>query len=355
MGFLQGQPQASRLSAMAYSDVRRASLDGQWRTQLTLQNGMRLEPFAQARGDVYSIGGSQIFNIAAGTLSPGASSVSRGYGTIGANLSWPFIRQSGRTDIILEPIAQLAISPNVRPNVRIPNEESVSFEYDETNLFSINRFPGADLYEGGQRLNVGGRATFDWGGNRNASFLVGRTFRAERDPVFTPASGLQGRASDWIVSATVYPYDGLSFFDRARLDSETLNVRRQEAGFTFLRPRFAVGAHYLYNESGVTVSPTGQVGIGRVQTADAGGSVFLTRHWGLGFNVTRDLQAQIWPVAQLGLFYQDECLRLDVIYTHDETYNRLIGDSNSIAVRLTLATLGGVDPGFGRYRSGGGR
>jgi LPS-assembly protein len=38
------------------------------------------------------------------------------------------------------------------------NEDGVSFEFEETNLLRPNKFPGFDLYEGGKRVNVAGRA-----------------------------------------------------------------------------------------------------------------------------------------------------------------------------------------------------
>jgi LPS-assembly protein len=47
-------------------------------------------------------------------------------------------------------------------------------------------------------------------------------------------------------------------------------------------------------------------------------------------------------MAQLSLTYLDECLRVDVIYTHEEYYSATIGPSDSVAIRLTLNTLGGT-------------
>ena len=90
--------------------------------------------------------------------------------------------------------------------------------------------------------------------------------------------------------------------------------------------------------------------IGKVQNAEFSGSTYLTKHWGVLANATRDLQTRIWPVAQLGVFYQDECVRLDILYTHDETYSSVIGASNSVTFRLTLATLGAsISPGAKAY------
>ena len=86
-------------------------------------------------------------------------SITQGLATAGVTVSWPFIRQVGATTIVLEPIAQVALSPDYKVNPDIPNEDDVVFQYDETNLFSPEKFNGFDLYDGGQRLNVGGQAS----------------------------------------------------------------------------------------------------------------------------------------------------------------------------------------------------
>ncbi len=342
--------------SLTYQDSRRGTAEGDWRRDFTFDNGLRISPFAEARGDVYSVGSGQL------TVGPGYAqtvapngTVTRATGTIGTDLSWPFIRPIGGGSIILEPLAQLALSPTVKPNANIPNEDSASFSFDETTLFSTHRFPGYDLYEGGGRLNVGGRATADLGNGRSASLLVGRVFRTERDNVFSAVSGLQGTSSDWITAVSITPLRGLTLFNRARSDADTWKVHREEAGVNLALARSSLTLRYNYDENGVVqvqcnlatcVSPfggtvsNGSTVIGKVQSVEFNGSTYLTKHWGLEANATRDLQTRIWPMAQVGVFYQDECVRLDLLYTHDETYSNVIGTSNAVTLRLTLAALG---------------
>ena len=99
-------------------------------------------------------------------LSPAETNDTRGLGTIGADFSWPFIKPIWNGSLVLEPLVQLIYANKVKFNPNIPNEDSVSFEYDETNLFSINRFSGYDLAEGGARANLGARG--DAGPHRRA-------------------------------------------------------------------------------------------------------------------------------------------------------------------------------------------
>ncbi len=363
------------VTALTYTDYRRASAQADWNRTFTLDMGVRIEPFLQARGDAFSVSDSTLYSFGAtpATISvksnatiltygsayaiatPGQDSIFRGLAQAGANISWPFIRDFGSTSVILEPMAQIVVAPLLGVNPSIPNDDSVSFEYDETNLFALNRFPGADLVESGQRINLGARATADWGGGHEISFIIGRTFRAEPDPAFDTASGLAGTSSDWVTAINFTPVDWFTAYTRARLDADTFTVRRNDTGVNFSLGRDFLSLRYSYNISGyqITAEPGAVVNgvqlplnyvstIAPTQDASIGGQIFLTQHWGLGANVTRDLEENIFPVAQLDLIYQDECLRLDILYNHNQTFGNVIGTSNAITVRLTLSTLGGT-------------
>jgi LPS-assembly protein len=45
--------------------------------------------------------------------------------------------------------------------------------------------------------------------------------------------------------------------------------------------------------------------------------------------------------------YKDECTRLEIVYQREETFNRTLGPSDSVLIRLSLATLG--DAGYRDY------
>ena len=329
-------------SALTYQDNRRASLTGEWRRDMIFRNGIKLEPVVQLRTDVYSIGNGVL------TTSDGVTNSSRpadqvttiGQATAGFTASWPFVRSAGSSSLILEPIVQALVSPRLSPDKNIPNEDSVAFEFDDTNLFTLNRFPGQDLYESGARFNIGARANWLWGRGHSATGTVGRVYRTEPDPAFLIGSGLSGRSSDYVASAEVSPIAGTNFFIRTRLDSETLQVRRDEAGLDVGLPSLRVSARYLYNESGFSIDTNGVTRIGRVEDVTLSGEWFFSKHWGVSANATRDLVLKTNPFAQFGLVYRDECVRIDVIYARDETYRAAIGASDSVSVRLTLATLG---------------
>ncbi len=304
-------------------DSRRATGQAEWRRAFTLPDGLRIEPFGAARFDFYSVS----------NLTPGGptQTSNRALGTAGVDLSMPFIRRSGDTTIVLEPLAEAAISPTSRLNPNIPNLDGVDFVFDETNLFDSNRAPGFDTYDSGARLNVGGRGTIDWGEGRQAVGFIGRSFRSQDDPLIPAISGYSGKSSDWIFAASASPVHGLSLYGRTQLDGDNMALRRAELGANFILPFVRGYARYLRDSTDPSKV---------TRDIEGAADVFVTKHWGFVFYGQRDLEKGVWARRDLGLVYQDECARIEVVYHHEAAFVRLGGPSNSVQLRLTLATLG---------------
>jgi LPS-assembly protein len=316
-------------------DSRRATAEADWRASWTSAMGLRVEPFVNLRADAY-----QLDDLPASSTRVSAHQ-NRAMGTVGADISMPFFRRWKDVTLVLEPLAQVAVSPNVRQIVisrsatgapTYLNEDSIAFEFDESNLFRVNKFPGYDVYEEGARLNVAGRASVLWDDGRRASLLVGRSFRDERDDAFSASSGLASKASDWIVAGDAQPIRGLTLFTRARLDSDTFAVNRAETGAN-VSTKWGLGyIRYLHDARDINGNKT--------ENLDLGGEVYLTKHWGVSAYGNRDLVQDAWVIRDLGVFYRDDCTRVDVIYRHEDTVIGRLGPSDSVAIRLTLATLG---------------
>jgi LPS-assembly protein len=304
---------------------RRGTIQGDWQRAFIFSNGLRLDPFISGRADFYSL---------ADLPAPFQkdATITRGLGTAGVNLSWPFYKAVGPVTYILEPLAQLAISPTLKQDPRIPNEDSVVFEFDDTNLFQVDKSPGFDLIDSGQRLNVGGRATMEFGDGHDASVLVGRSFRAEPDPGLPARTGLSTTESDWIFAAEGSPLRGVDLFSRWRLSSSDFSVRRLEVGADYVSNRFSGSLRYLEEAQ----DPTGQP----VQDLDFRSEVYVLKHWGFTAYGSVAFQSGSWRRRDFGVVYRDDCVRVEVVYRHDETFNRTLGPSSGVFIRLTLATIG---------------
>jgi LPS-assembly protein len=305
------------------TDSRRATGEVDWRGVYTLRSGIRIEPFLNGRVDVYHLS----------DVPPDftSKSVGRLLGDAGVDLSYPLIKTTGSATIVLEPLLEGIAAPDAKPNTEVPNLDSAHFVFDETNLFDPNRAPGFDIYDSGMRLNVGGRATVDWGSGHILRAFLGRSFREKLDITLPPDTGFTNPASDWIFAATATPMTGLTVYTRTQLDGGNLSFRREEAGVS-AAISFAHGyIRYLKDKTNLNAE---------IETVEGSGDVFVTKHWGVVGYLARDLQNNIWARRDFGIVYQDECARIEVVYHYQNADVRLGGASSSVLVRLTLATLG---------------
>jgi LPS-assembly protein len=343
---------ATRLPGL---DSRRVTGEVDWRSAFTSAAGLRLEPFVSLRLDAYHL--NDILTGAGSATDK--RSLTRGLATAGVDLTYPVFRRTKDATIIVEPVVQVAASPDAkqvvlgRDTLGQPiylNEDSVAFEFDETNLFRANKFPGYDLYEDGLRLNVAARAAVLWDDGRRANFLVGRSFRTEENAVFTDRfgrdrTGLRSKTSDWIVAANAQPIRGLSAFVRARLDDDSLDIHRLEAGANVANKYGNGFVRYLTDDFDINlIDPTNPLTLtaNKRENLDVGGEVYVGRNFGVSLYGNRDLARDAWVIRDVGVFYRDDCLRVDIIYRREDTIIGRLQPSESVSVRLTLATLGGT-------------
>ncbi len=311
-------------------DSRRGTVEADWQRTFIFSNGIRIDPFLDVRADIFSLGDLPQVNPM--TPNPKNATIARSLPTAGATVTWPFVKREGALTIVLEPIAQIALSPTLRQDPRIPNEDSIDFEFDQTNLFQIDKSPGFDILDSGQRLNVGGRATVTADNGLGGSVLIGRSFRAEADPDIPASTGLSGTSSDWIFATNATPFKNVTLFTDWRLDSRTFGINRLEAGADFTTSRFDGQIRYLQEAQ----DPTGQ----RVQDLDFHGEFFILKNWGVTTYGAREFTSGVWREEDFGIVYKDQCIRFEIDYRRSNTFNGVLGPHSGIGFRLSLATLG---------------
>ena len=132
-------------------DTRRVSNTVGWTvpTSGAIGDVYRLE--ASLRGDVYNTEGNpETFSSTGGSNATG-----RLLPRVTADWSWPLSATAGGWAHEVEPLTSSTWRRPAATHDEIPNEDSRDFEFDETNLFEPNRFPGLDRNEGGGKLAYG--------------------------------------------------------------------------------------------------------------------------------------------------------------------------------------------------------
>src|SRR3984957_528818 len=129
---------------------------------------------------------------------------------------------------------------------RIPNEDSLAFEFSDANLFGFNRFLGIDRLEGDSRINAAMHGAWYLGGTV-IDGLVGQSYQAGPDSLFPASSGLHDTVSDVVARASFSPTRWLDVTYRTRLDKQSFNTRMAGATFPLGTDKPRLPGGYLYS------------------------------------------------------------------------------------------------------------
>ena len=253
-------------------------------------------------------------------------------------LDWrlPFVKNDVRVSQVIEPIAVAIISPYGGNSNKIPNEDSTESEFDDTNLFSANKFSGIDQVEGGPRFAYGVK----WGaygeeGGKTEVF-VGQSVRLKKDDTFAKGSGLEGTFSDLVGRVNISPGPHLNLLYRTRLDSDNFTPKRNEITFSAGGADLRANANYFFIES----SSDSEFG-GREEINFSINSKF-NRFWRGGFSGTHDLTAGEARQFNARLVYENECVVFTTSASRTFFEDRDLEPTDQITVNLLLKTLGEI-------------
>jgi LPS-assembly protein len=320
----------------------RFSAESYWKRSFTDPYGQIFTPFAMLRADVAAVSIKPDIGVS-NFLAPGDSTEFRAMPTVGLEYRYPFINiQSWGTQTV-EPIAQIIVRPDEPRIGKLPNEDSQSLIFDDSNLFRVNKFAGWDRVEGGGRANVGVQYTaqFNRGGFVNALFgqsyqLFGKNSFAVGDTSNTGLdSGLDTSRSDYVARLAYQPNRIYAFTTRFRFDNSTFELRRFEAEARANVDRWSVGLLYgMYDAQPLIGFLERREGI--LGTA----SVKLNSNWIASTGLRYDIDANKFSQTQFGIGYIDDCLILALNYITSYTYSGNATTDHRVMLQLSLRTLG---------------
>ena len=249
---------------------------------------------------------------------------------------WPLVRPEAGSRQVLEPLAAFIVSPyGGNPN-DIPNEDSQNFEFDDTNIFSTNRFPGLDRIEGGPRLNYGFRYGLYANNGGSLTALIGQTLRLKADDTFAAQTGLENPRSDFVGRIDLSPSPFVSIYNRFRLDRDTLSLRRNEITAAFGTPAYNANITYLTLQRELTADE-----LTRREEINLSANARLSKYWRATASTRRDLGDDGGTLnSGIRLVYENECLNISVDFDRDFTRDRDVQPSTSFTLRIRLKSLG---------------
>lgn len=254
-------------------------------------------------------------------------------------LQWryPWVRHSGTMHQVIEPMAQVVLAPNGSNPGEIPNEDSQDFEFDDTNLFSLNRFTGVDRVDPGSRVDYGLKWTVAGNGGGWASAFVGQSYRARTDAVFEQGSGVEDNLSDIVGRVRIKPTYALDLGYRFRLDKDDLSISRSELDLQVGPPALNLNLGY----SSIDVDAQAEE-FGRREELNWTLNSRLSKYWWAFGGLRVDLEADEAREARIGVTYRDECFLVQTIGRRSYFSDREIEPEDSVFVNFVFKHLGGV-------------
>ncbi|MGD0429689.1 MAG: LPS assembly protein LptD [Acetobacteraceae bacterium] len=331
------------------TNTQRANLSATWE-----------RPFEGSVGDLWKItfhGDSAAYNASQFNESPNYGlrhniDTAQGQAGVAVDFSWPWMRDSGDWGTqLIEPRLQLVVQPRTGDSqiAKIPNEDSLEFEFSDANLFGFNRFTGIDRLEGGTRLNAALHSAWYLGGTLLDAF-IGQSYQTATDNLFPALSGLHDPVSDIVARVSFTPSKWLDLTYRTRLDKDTLTTRMIDATAATGTDKFRLTGGYLYTTFDPyyfydaplpppeTTPPSSGVYFPRNEVTLAVSSKW--DHYRFTITARRNLANNEMIYVGATAAYEDECFILDVRLTR--RYTSLLGDTGSTALLFffTFKTIG---------------
>jgi LPS-assembly protein len=315
----------------------RVSFDPSWQREFVSSTG--LVATAHARLLLASYGATDYARPDVVGSSRTDTSRFRAFPEADITLRYPLAYTGETFSHVLEPIVQLVSAANIGNAPRVPNEDSLDFEFDETNLFQPSRYAGIDRLDGGTHVSYGLRSRLSDGKGRSLGVLLGQSYRVSGGRDFPANSGLDTRFSDVIgrIDADYSPWFNANY--SFRVTPSKFEARRQSLGASLGTQALRLSTRYtlinkLVDRYGVNRNRTDQITYGV--------SSQFSQYWRLSLSHQQAFWNDPGPRSTSGILtYRDECFTFDTVISRDYTK---IGAANDPGVtayfRLVFKNLG---------------
>lgn len=308
-------------------DVFRVTGELDWRRSETF-GGLLATVEGALHGGVYNTQQDPAFGSTVYRLTP--------YSAVELRYPMQAISANGVSHVI-EPIAQFVWSDTYGDAA--PNEDSFIVEFDEANLFSLDRLPGSDRRETGARANLGFSYNRIAPGGLSVGVGAGVVLRREDEGQFTDGSGLNGVQSDFLMATHVSFSDDLTFINRSLFDNR-LNFTSSELSLAWTGERHDVVSTYTFLEADI-----GELRDDPLAELAFDGEYTLNSGWDAGLNFRYDFMDNEATRAGLTLGFTNECLDMEFSVSRRYTATTTVAPATSFGLTVSLA-------GFGAGREG---
>ncbi|MCL2505820.1 MAG: LPS assembly protein LptD [Alphaproteobacteria bacterium] len=257
-------------------------------------------------------------------------------------MRYPLTRRGEHYQQVLEPTVAFTVAPKLRQRDNQPIEDSFIVEFDETNLFSANRYTGNDLLEGGSRFTYGLRNMIIADNGFYTDFFGGMSYSFDNDDKFSEESGLRNNLSSFVgrVNVAVAPWFNANY--GFRISSRDFSLQRQDAFVSLGVPEFRPSLRYIQAYHWNAASNNYE----NIRQAVFGLNSNIYDYWHLGASHTQAFSPNPGPrTTAVRLYYLDECFASGIEFTKENTNRLDIKSGAGFVVFIKLRNIGGLSSG----------
>jgi LPS-assembly protein len=357
------------------TQTRRLSLGSEWNRTFHDGIGGQYNFSAGLRGDGYWINNlspvsnpdlpSAFFSVdKQAAAAPTATNflTGRAFPQVGLVWRYPLVHRGEVMTELIEPIAGGFAGPSSGNRRNIPDEDSLSFSFSDSDLFRRDRLAGYDILDTGQRVDYGTKLGLYDNDGGSYRLLIGQSYRAQPNLFLPPGSGAENRLSDVVGRVVLSPVSYLDLIYRFRFDTSPLADRVQQVGLNAGPQSLRVSGSFIYlppqlQGEVVTNPATGQnVLYGKREQLNFNVTAKLTRYWSLQGSQTVNLNNSTTFVngvatpssagaslyASLSAIYQDECMAFIGSVTQSGIRNGDVTPGVSVLFSVVFKNLGEI-------------
>ncbi len=293
-----------------------------WQRYWALNSGLILGAGAHANANIYLADGK-----------PYANAIP----LVALEARYPVYKNIGKITHVIEPIIQVVWAPdnvfgtlNSDPNT----SDSTTAEFEESNLFSINRFPGFDATEAGLRANIGVQYKMHNLNGWEFSATAGRVFRTKnlnQFDLFT-STGLNTRNSDYVGAFSIQLPNKFALSSRLLFD-DTLSASKNETKLAFKFRKLDMNIGYVWLQEDSVLNDNE-----RQHEATVQAGYQLNDFWSFSADWRQNLNTHSPIEGDFGLEYENECAKVNFSLSlqYDDTGNV----ARELGMQISLAGLG---------------
>jgi LPS-assembly protein len=310
-------------------DVTGFGLRADWHNSAITPQGFVLGGAVSARADSYGVREDADY----------AGQYTRTHLAVAGDIRYPMIKSGANgAQHLIEPMAQFILAPNTP--TRLFNEDSALVEFDEGNLFALNRFPGSDRIEAGARVNFGLRYGYSDASGNTGQFVLGKVISTLEAQQFSSASGLGQKSSDWLVAGQMDMNGGFGVTLRTWLQPNSAQLRKMEFRSTMTGKDSGLSLGYLYAPADTDEARTDtirEVSLNARQNLSEQLSADLTGRY--------DAQSDKVSRAGMGLAWRNECLTVDISLSRTFTSSVNVEPTTDFGLSIAFTGIGGKSAG----------